>query len=156
MELCVEKWNKQFLLCIFVNLFVLWAVCLGVSLKWHFCPAMLIISEDILVTAPSDGAGRKEVCNHVQLVPLRNMIKPFHCANYLFVPIICFAELVNPRVHLDCKRSCCEERFTVWLLTGWTTVCLICFWAQLFVSAEVLFKLFWSFLQYSFWDVWSN
>lgn len=110
---------------------MLWAVRLGVSLKWHFCPAMLIISEDILVTAPSDGAGRKEVCNHVQLVPLHNMIKPFHYANYLFVPIICFAELVNPRVHLDCKSNCCWRTFHS-LASYRLDDCLLCFWAQLF------------------------
>lgn len=70
------------------------------SLKWHFCPVILIISEDLLITAPIDGEGKKEVNNHVQLVLLHILSQPFHCANDLFVPIICFAELVNPCVHL--------------------------------------------------------
>lgn len=54
---------------------------------------ILIISEDLLIR-------RKEVYNHVQLVLLHILSEPFHCANDLFVPIICFAELVNPRIHL--------------------------------------------------------
>lgn len=61
---------------------------------------ILIISEDLLITAPTDGGGRKEVSNHVQLVLLHILSEPFHCANDLFVPIICFAEPVNPCVHL--------------------------------------------------------
>lgn len=81
-----------------------------------FAPVILIISEDILVTAPIDGGGRKEVYNHVQLVLLHILYEPFHCANYLFVPIICFAELVNPRVHLGSKSDCSEKWFTVCLL----------------------------------------
>lgn len=78
---------------------------------------ILIISEDILVTAPTDGERRKEVYNHVQLVLLRNLIKLFHSANYLFVPIICFAELVNPPVHLD-GWAIAGESISVSLLTG--------------------------------------
>ena len=61
---------------------------------------ILIISEDLFITAPTDRGGRKEVYNRVQLVLLHILSKPFHCANDIFVPIICFAELVNPRVHL--------------------------------------------------------
>lgn len=61
---------------------------------------ILIMSEDLLITAAADGGGRKEVYNHVQLVLLHILSQPFHCANDLFVAIICFAELVNLRVHL--------------------------------------------------------
>lgn len=83
-----------------------------VSLKWHFCPVILIISEDILAPAPADEEGRKELYNHVQLVLLHNFIMLFHCANYLFVAIMCFAKLVNSRLHLDSQSDCLEERLT--------------------------------------------
>lgn len=72
---------------------------LGVPPWCHFCPVILIICEALVVTASTGRGGRKEVYNHVQLVLLHILSEAFHCANDLFVPIICLAELVNPRVH---------------------------------------------------------
>lgn len=55
----------------------------------------------------------KADCNHVQLALLHNLIKRFHCTNYLFVAIICFAELVNPHIHLHCLRDISLFPYTI-------------------------------------------
>lgn len=100
------------------------------SLKWHFCTAMLIISEDVLITGPTDEAGRKEVCNY-DWCPFTIWLNSSHSTNYLFVPIICFAELVRPRVHLDSKSDFCEEHFTVYFFQAHR----LCFWARVSVCS---------------------
>lgn len=56
----------------------------------------------------------KADCNHVQLALLHNLIKRFHCTNYLFVAIICFAELINPHIHLHGER---RFSFLKWFIT---------------------------------------
>lgn len=55
----------------------------------------------------------KAGCNHVQLALLHNLIKRFHSTNYLFVAIICFAELVSPLVHLHGVRDVPQSTFLV-------------------------------------------
>lgn len=79
-------------------------------------PSDLNYLENVLVTAHTDGGGRKEVYNRVQLVLLHILSQALHWANYSFVPIICFAELVNPHVHLGSESDFCEECFTVSLV----------------------------------------
>lgn len=95
--------------------------------------AFLIISEDILTSTPADGEGMKAGCNHVQLVPLHNLIKRFYSTNYLFVAIICFAELVNPLAHLHGVRdisqySLYEPTRSVFLFRGAASVDHVCLW----------------------------
>lgn len=97
------KWIRfTYFLLVFVLLWR-WISC-WVFPQWYFGPVILIICEVLVAPASADGGGRKEVYNHVQLVLLHILSEPFHCANDLFVPIICFAELVNPRAPQQLKR----------------------------------------------------
>lgn len=65
----------------------------------------------------------KAGCNHVQLALLHNLIKRFHSANYLFVAIICFAELVSALVHLQRVRDVSQFPFVVFVLVDY-----FCLW----------------------------
>jgi len=110
------KWSVNFGK-VFVLCFI--AVSPWIFPLWHFCPVILIISETLFITAPVDGGGRKEVYNHVQLVLLHILSESFHCANDLFVPIICFAELVNPHVPLSSQSDCCVRCFSFTDIMKW-------------------------------------
>lgn len=50
---------------------------LRVSAQWDFYPVILNISEALIATASTGRGGRKEVCNHVQLVLLHILAETF-------------------------------------------------------------------------------